>query len=224
MQRNLVGCLLAGGAFHQGNHPVEKRLAGVGGDADHNAVGKHLGAAGDRRAVPAALADDGRGFAGDGTLIDRGDSLGDLAVAGNELPRLHHHQSPFRKRGRGHLLLFAVHQPAGRACLSACGASASACALPRPSAMASAKLAKSTVNHSQRHVSPVNQSGAGPLRSKQVARPEEGGEHRAHLHHEHDGILCHQLGGQLAEALLHAPGRGWLGSKSDRDLALGEDI
>ena len=37
---------------------------------------------------------------------------------------------------------------------------AAACALPRPSATASAKLANSTVNQSQRVTDPVNQSGA----------------------------------------------------------------
>jgi hypothetical protein len=36
--------------------------------------------------------------------------------------------------------------------------SAFACALPRPSAMASAKLAKSTVSHSQTAIEPTNQS------------------------------------------------------------------
>jgi len=35
--------------------------------------------------------------------------------------------------------------------------------LPRPSAIASAKLAKSTVNHSQTETQKMNQAGASPL-------------------------------------------------------------
>ena len=38
----------------------------------------------------------------------------------------------------------------------------SACALPRPSAIASAKFANSTVNHSHRDTVPTNQAGASP--------------------------------------------------------------
>src|SRR6185436_14293845 len=38
-----------------------------------------------------------------------------------------------------------------------------ACALPRPSAMASAKLAKSTVNQSHTETQKMNQAGASPL-------------------------------------------------------------
>jgi hypothetical protein len=40
--------------------------------------------------------------------------------------------------------------------------SESACALPRPSAIASAKLAKSTVNQSQSEIARMNPAGASP--------------------------------------------------------------
>jgi hypothetical protein len=49
---------------------VEERLAGFGGDAHLDLVGEDARAAGDGAAVAAALADDGRGFAGDGGLVD----------------------------------------------------------------------------------------------------------------------------------------------------------
>jgi hypothetical protein len=58
-ERDLVGRLLARGAFDQGDHAVEEGLAGVGGDADLDPVRENLGAAGDGRAVAAGLADDG---------------------------------------------------------------------------------------------------------------------------------------------------------------------
>ncbi len=48
--------------------------------------------------------------------------------------------------------------------------SASACALPRPSAIASAKLAKSTVNQSQSETARMNQAGASPLAERAPGR------------------------------------------------------
>ena len=81
VERDLVGRLLALGALDHRDHPVEERLARVGRDADDEPVGQDARAAGDRAAVAAALADDGRALAGDGALVDRGDALDDLAVA-----------------------------------------------------------------------------------------------------------------------------------------------
>ena len=64
------GRLLTLGALDEGDHPVEERLARPGGDADDDLVGEHPGAAGDRRAVAAGLADDRRRLAGDRRLVD----------------------------------------------------------------------------------------------------------------------------------------------------------
>ena len=85
VERDLVGGLLALGAFDQRDHAVEEGFAGVGGDADGDPVGEDAGAAGDGGAVAAGFADDGRGFAGDGGLVDGGDAFDDLAVAGDHL-------------------------------------------------------------------------------------------------------------------------------------------
>ena len=113
VQRDLVGRLLARRALDQRDHPVEERLARVGGDAHDDAVGEHLGAAGDRRAVAAALADHRRRLAGDGRLVDRGDALDDLAVAGDQLAGLDDHQVALaQRRPRTRLLAPAVAQPA----------------------------------------------------------------------------------------------------------------
>ncbi len=92
VQRDLVGRLLAGGPFDERDHPIEEGLAGIADDADDDPVGEHLGAAGDRRAIAAALADDGRRLAGDGRFVDGGNPLDDLAVAGDQLIRLDDHQ------------------------------------------------------------------------------------------------------------------------------------
>ena len=66
----------------------------------------------------------------------------------------------------------------------------SAWARPRPSASASAKLAKSTVNQSHRETSPVKNSG--PIAGEEVLEEVVGGHHGADLHHEHHRV-AHQL-------------------------------
>ena len=105
---DLVGGLLPVGPFHQGDHPVEEGLAALGGDAHHDAVGQHLGAAGDRRAVATGLADDRGRLAGDGRLVHRGDAFDDLAVGGDEVARLADDQVALGQLGRRHQLLGAV--------------------------------------------------------------------------------------------------------------------
>ena len=85
-QGDLVGRALADGAFDQGDHAVEERLAGAGGDLDDDAVGEHARAAGDAGAVAAGFANHRGRFAGDGRFVDRGHAFDDLAVAGDDLP------------------------------------------------------------------------------------------------------------------------------------------
>ena len=85
---------------------------------------------------PPALADDGRGLAGDGRLVDRGDAFDDLAVAGDELAGLDQHDVAGRSCERRHRLDVArravgsASRLAGR--LVRVPRSASACALPAP--------------------------------------------------------------------------------------------
>ncbi len=107
-QRDLVGRALADGAFDQGDHAVEERFARDRGDPHDDPVGDDRRAAGDAGAVAAGLADDRRRFAGDGRFVDRGDAFDDLSVAGNHLPRLHHHRSPGLRSVERHFLDRAV--------------------------------------------------------------------------------------------------------------------
>ena len=58
---------------------------GLRRDPHDDLVGEHPRAAGDSRAVAAGLADHGRRLAGDRRLVDRGDALDRLAVAGDQL-------------------------------------------------------------------------------------------------------------------------------------------
>ena len=160
---DLVGRLLPLGPLDEGDHPVEEALAGLGGDPHHDPVGQHPGPAGDGRAVAAGLADDRGRLAGDGRLVDRGDALDDLAVAGDDLAGLDRHlvaRPQSRRPARPRSLPSARSRRAvvSRRVLR----SASAWALPRPSAIASAKLANSTVNHSHSATWPVNEIPPGP--------------------------------------------------------------
>ena len=86
-QGDLVRRLLAVGAFDEGDHAVEERLARLGRDAHDDLVGEDARAAGDRGAVAARLADDRRRLAGDRRLVDRRDALDDVAVGRDDLAR-----------------------------------------------------------------------------------------------------------------------------------------
>ena len=81
---------------------------GLDGDLDPDPVGQHLRAAGHRRAVAARLADDRRGLAGDGALVDRRDALDDFAVGGNDLARRDADDVALAERRRRHGLVRAV--------------------------------------------------------------------------------------------------------------------
>ena len=108
VERDLVRRLLPGGAFDQRDHPIEERVAGIGGDLDHDPVGDHARAAGDRRTVAARFADHRRRFAGDRRFVHRGDALDDLAVGGDELAGDDADHVALAQAGRRHRLGAAV--------------------------------------------------------------------------------------------------------------------
>ena len=87
-ERDLVRRLAPAGALDQGDHPVEEALAGLLGDLDDDPVREHPGAAGDRAAVAAGLADHRGRLAGHRRLVDRGDALDHGPVAGDHLAGL----------------------------------------------------------------------------------------------------------------------------------------
>ena len=117
VERDLVRRLLPLRALDQGDHAVEEGRARLGGDAHLDPVGEHLRAAGDRRAVAAAFADDRRGLAGDRRFVDRGDALDDLAVGRDEVAGLDQHDVAACAAGSPapsvHLVADDVGQPLG---------------------------------------------------------------------------------------------------------------
>ena len=162
VEGDLVGRLAPRGALDQRDHAVEEAGAGLLGDAHDDPVGEHARAAGDRAAVAARLADDRGRLAGDRRLVHRRHALHDVAVARDQVARLADHQvarAQVARRAR------APRRPPSsrrRAIISLRVARrAFAWALPRPSATASARLAKITVSHSQRATTPVKPEAVG---------------------------------------------------------------
>ena len=118
---------------------------GFGGDADHDPVRQHPRAAGDGRAVAAGLADDRRRFAGDRRLVDPGDALDDLAVAGNQLAGLDQHHVALAQARRRHVLGRSVRLDADCAIVSVLRLAQrrrpGPCRAPRPSPRRSSRTA-----------------------------------------------------------------------------------
>ncbi len=87
VERDLVRRLLPHRALDQRDHAVEEGRALRRGDPHLEPVRGDARAAGDRRAVAAALADHRRRFAGDRRFVDRGDAFDHLAVARDQSRR-----------------------------------------------------------------------------------------------------------------------------------------
>ena len=183
-------------------------------------------------AVAARLADHGRRLAGDRRLVDRRDALDDVAVAGDELAGPNHAEVADLQLARRRL-----DERCRRGCRTYAIVServlrsVSACALPRPSAIASAKLANNTVNHSHAATRPGE-----PVRRRagaaDVAEEQERREDAADLHDEHHRVLGLQARVELHEAvedraphdrrLEHRTGRA--SSGADRSRARGSSV
>ena len=161
VERDLVRRLLPRRALDERDHAVEEALAGPLRHPHDDLVGEHARAAGHGRAVAARLADHRRRLAGDRRLVDARDALDHLAVGGDQLAR--GDDDDVAARAAGSRAPPRPTRPARRrrAIVSArVLRSVSACALPRPSATASAKFANSTVNQSQIAISQAKTLGS----------------------------------------------------------------
>ena len=166
VERDLVRRLLPLRALDERDHPVEEALARLRRHPDDDLVGEDARAAGDGGAVAARLADHRRRLARDRRLVDARDPLDHLAVgrdhlAGRDDDLVADAELRARQRPRASRRVAAGARSSPRASCR----SSSACALPRPSAIASAKLAKSTVNQSQAAISQANSARVGDRRA-----------------------------------------------------------
>src|SRR6185437_2205928 len=92
------------GAFDKGNHAIEERLTGIGGDTHLDVIRKHTRAAGDSRTVAAGVTYNGGRFAGNGRLVNRRYTLGDLPVRRNKFACGDQHQVSGLELRAGNLL------------------------------------------------------------------------------------------------------------------------
>ena len=187
-ERDLVGCLLALGAFDQVDHVIEETLARVGGNADHQPIRQDLGAAGHRVPVAAGFPYHRRRLARDGRLVHRGRTLNDLAVGGYGLAGGDHHDVPFPHLIRRDVLdaRSAVHaamrngQGAGLAQRVGLG-------LPAPFGHGFRKIG-------EQHREPEPEGDLQGETERLALRPKDqrkGGERGTDLRDEHDRVLQH---------------------------------
>ena len=191
-QCDFVGRFFAGGAFHQRDHPIQKAVAGIRGDADFQPVRHHGSAAGHGAEVAAALPNHGSGFTGDGRFIHRRNAFDHLAVTGNHLAGRHHHNiALFQLAGRHDGFAAVLIQQMGLGVLLGflqAGGLGLAPAL-RHRLCEVGKQHRHQQNDGNNQVVSA-QSGIAlakqPRHNRQQQRNQEAG-----FHHEHDRILEH---------------------------------
>ena len=154
-----LGVLRRSRALDQGDHAVEEALARLLGDLDDDPVGEHAGAAGDRAAVAAGLADHRRRLAGDGRLVDRGDALDHGAVAGDQLARLDDHDVAAVQLARPASRRRRAGAPPSR-CASPAARRPGPCRGPRPAPRRGWRRPRSAT--ARRPTVKVNQAGSSP--------------------------------------------------------------
>ena len=162
-------------------------------------VGEHPGAAGDRGAVAADLADDRRRLAGDGRLVDAGDAVDDVAVAGDDVARPRTTtMSPCRNCGAGTDSSGGLHRiaglPAGQAPRDRVGLGPAQRVRLRLAAALGDRLGQVGEHHRQPqpdHDQPGEHAGVGDR--------EHRGEHGADLDDEHDRVAPQRARVELAQ-------------------------
>ena len=198
VERDLVRGLAPLGALDERDHAVEERLARLLRDLDHEPVGEQLRAAGDGRAVAAGLADHRRRLAGDRRLVDRADALDDLAVGRDDLAGLDDDDVAALQLRRRHLLERSVSERRCAVVVVRVARSAFACALPRPSAIASAKFANSTVSQSQTD-DHADEPEPPVVAADEVEDEDRRRDHAAELDDEHHRVADLQARVELRE-------------------------
>ncbi|MCY1403944.1 hypothetical protein D9M71_191400 [compost metagenome] len=108
VERHFVRGFLAFGAFDQGDHAVQGRLARVGGDPHQQPVGHQPCIAGNGRAVAAGLTNHRCRLTGNRRFVDRCDTFEHFAVTGDHLPGFDTHHITFAQAGGRHYLKGAI--------------------------------------------------------------------------------------------------------------------
>ena len=193
VERDLVGRLLPAGPLDQRDHPVDEALARLRGDHDDDPVREHLGAPGDRAPVATRLADDRGRLTGDGRLVDAGDALDHIAVAGDRLAGGHGDPVAEPQRGGRHVLAPAAGEQ------SVCGGLGLG-----PTQGGRLRLAP-TFGHGLGEVGEDDgqpePDDDGPGEAARVRDRRDRGVHGADLDDEHDRVAHHHPRVELAQGV-----------------------
>src|SRR4030095_9278113 len=111
-ERDFVRRAAARGAFDHGDHAVEEGVARFAGDSDDDAVANDARAAGDGAVIATAFANDGRGFTGDGALVNARDALDHVAIGRNDVAGFAPDEVALVQVGRRDALLALALKPA----------------------------------------------------------------------------------------------------------------
>ena len=198
-ERDLVGRLLAGCALHQRDHAIEKSFAGIGGDLDLDPVRQHLGAAGNGRAVAAGFADDRSGFAGNGRLVHRSHALDDFAVAGDVVAGFDVDDVSCAKQAADDLFKAAVGGVALGNRLALGLAQGIGLGLAAALGHGLGKVGEQHREPQPERDLQVEAEGLAVM--AEVFDEQAEGEHAAHFHHKHHGVLHHPAWIELAKAV-----------------------
>ncbi|MNH17901.1 hypothetical protein D3C79_775880 [compost metagenome] len=104
IQRDLIGRLLTLGAFDQGDHTVQGRLAGIAGDTDQQPVRNQPRVAGNGGPITTGFTNHRRGFTGDCRFVHGGNTFDHFAVTGNHFTGHYLDHIVFAQAGGGDLL------------------------------------------------------------------------------------------------------------------------
>ena len=190
---DLVRRLLPLRAFHQRDHAIQEAVALFHRDADDDAVAKDARAAGDRAAVASAFTDDGRGFAGDGGLIDAGNAFHDIAVSRNDVAGLAHDEVALLKSGAGTFSSCPFEQAAGDRVFARF---AQTLGLGFAAALSHGF---GEVGEEHGEPEPDGQLGNEATLGGGTVTDADGGQRGADHGHEHDRVLDHQPRVEFAE-------------------------
>ena len=102
-------------------------MAFVHRDTNHDAVAEHARAAGDGTAITATLADHGRGFTRDGSLVHAGDALDHVTVSGDDIISFTNNAVPFLQFIGGDFFFTPIAQAAGDGVLAGLAQTFSLC-------------------------------------------------------------------------------------------------
>ena len=156
--------------------------------------------AGDCRSIAARLTmTPALPFAVIAASLTRSDTLNDLTIGRNDVGGLDQDdvsylQVPYRRRVE---TLSGITDASTLACVPVRCRRRSACALPRPSATASAKLANKTVNHSH---TTISNSDRNMEPAVEDSRQNDRGQHGDHLHANMTRFVASVRGSSLTKA------------------------